>query len=261
MPYHAHVHTYIHNSTHKHTHTCTHTHSHTAIDQPASNSANVVCRFLPKLGASPPLQVDYDDDENAGKTTISMQHCMAMILRELQTHAITQQRTEPTHYILACPASFSAPQIRALSDAAKIAGLPNVSIATSTACLAYHYSERHGQEAFPPENANPLHILFVDVGHTYSSAAVVQYSSDRKISVLSLESSSEVGGDHFDAILYEHFRAGLAEKHGDAVTRTSKFDYRLRRACEKLKKLLSTVDTARVEAVRLCMCMCEFQCT
>lgn len=51
-----------------------------------------------------------------------------------------------------------------------------------------------------------------------------------------------------DEMLMDHFRAQLRSKFGEDQASGAKFEHRLRRHCEKLKKLLSTIDNGKVDA-------------
>jgi len=219
-----------------------------ALEQPASNASNVISNIPRRMGVEGPVSVGYGSD--GAKQDFPMQHVLAMFVNELRGHAAVQG-ADPTSVIIACPQAYTPAQYRAVEDAGRIAGLPKVHLASSCTALAFHYAERHGDEAFPAadaaDDASRI-VMFVDVGHSFSSAAVVSYSKDRMIKVMSAVGTDKVGGGVFDEVLMDHFRAQLRSKFGEDQAKGPKFEFRLRRHCEKLKKLLSTIESARVDA-------------
>ena len=98
----------------------------------------------------------------------------------------------------------------------------------------------------------PRTVLIVDVGHMACSAVVARYtprggSQEILLEILAEGGSFEAGGGVFDAILGKHLQEKLEKEHGADACGGAKFLFRLNKACEKLKKLLSTVDPAKLD--------------
>ena len=51
---------------------------------------------------------------------------------------------------------------------------------------------------------------------------------------------------HIGTLVGRHFAPELESKHGEGTCGAPKSRFRLRRACEKLKKMLSTLDETQV---------------
>ena len=113
--------------------------------------------------------------------------------------------------------------------------------------------ETEEAKAGSQSETSPLHrVLFVDCGHTYTSAFVFDVRED---CVVSLSSSSVgVGARSFDQALYVHFSSKLAGEHfaGDEtkVSPKTKAGGKILKASRKLKHLLSTIAEAKVGLLR-----------
>ena len=68
-----------------------------------------------------------------------------------------------------------------------------------------------------------------------------------ELEILAQGGSFEAGGGVFDAALSERIKEKLVKEHGTDACRGPQFEFRLSKACEKLKKLLSTVDPAKLD--------------
>jgi molecular chaperone DnaK (HSP70) len=246
-----------------------------AIDTPASNADNLVAAFVPRLGAPgeqgacriPPAGAAQDAQ------VLRLEQVLAMLLggqaRNLEAQTGVQS---PSHLVLAVPPALAAQPggAAAVRSAALIAGLDSVRLTTSTAALAWHYAERHGRdiaeadgrdiaEAYAERHGRdiaeadvPRTVLIVDVGHMACSAVVARYtprggSQEILLEILAEGGSFEAGGGVFDAILGKHLQEKLEKEHGADACGGAKFLFRLNKACEKLKKLLSTVDPAKLD--------------
>ena len=97
--------------------------------------------------------------------------------------------------------------------------------------------------------STPLHrVLFVDCGHSFTSATVFDV---REGGIRSLASEgAEVGARSFDEGMFVHFSRKLAGEHfaGDEskVSPKTKAGGKILKACRKLKQLLSTIQVAKV---------------
>ena len=247
-----------------------------AADTPASNAANLVRAFVPRLGAPgamgacsiPSTVVDGEAVES-----VRLEQVLAMLLKRQSRNLKAQTSLGASHLVLAVPPALAAQPggIAAVQSAAKIADgarallpedapgleLPvvNTKVCTSTSALAYHYAERHAADLAAA--AQPTTVLIVDVGHLACSAVVARFSpivqpqegeAGMQIQILAEGGNFEVGGGVFDGVLSSHLTAQLVKEHGTEACSGTKFRFRLDKACERLKTLLSTVDPAKVDS-------------
>jgi len=109
----------------------------------------------------------------------------------------------------------------------------------SACCLAELYHSRHAEHASAEQESN---VLIVDVGgrHTIAAVVAVTQASWRVVH----SSVARVGAWDIDAALARHFLAKFQSENRHVNPRALQ---RLPGSCERLKKMLSTIDKAAVE--------------
>ncbi|KAG8762582.1 adenyl-nucleotide exchange factor sse1 [Ceratobasidium sp. 423] len=90
----------------------------------------------------------------------------------------------------------------------------------------------------PEPDTEPRNVVFVDIGHSNYSVAVVAFAKGQ-LSVKSTAYDRNFGGRNIDLALVKHFAAEFKEKYKIDVMSSPKAIFRLTTACEKLKKVLS----------------------
>mmetsp|Transcript_69244 Transcript_69244/g.80787 ORF Transcript_69244/g.80787 Transcript_69244/m.80787 type:complete len:665 (+) Transcript_69244:69-2063(+) len=99
-------------------------------------------------------------------------------------------------------------------------------------------------------NETPSIVAIVDVGHCFTTVTIGSLSTD---SVEKIHSSSlEIGSRQIDFALTDHIFDTLGKQHpnADLKCHTKSFE-KVVRECRKAKEMLSSVDTARVQAESL----------
>ncbi|KAG7386023.1 hypothetical protein PHYPSEUDO_000878 [Phytophthora pseudosyringae] len=200
--------------------------------------------------------VDYGKD--GSKTQFTVEQLTGMLFANLATQMKNRFQEEPFHVTLAVPSVWGDEEKRAVRVAAKIAGIPSLAIISRDAALARCFHCKHPVEA--PAASSPdgdvsmeetaRHIAILDMGHTSTSVAVVKLTSEGE-ALLATEADVELGAETLDRRLFEHFQKEVQTKHQLGVTLHSKGGKRLFQACEKLKKLLSTIGEASVTVENL----------
>ena len=137
--------------------------------------------------------------------------------------------------VLAVPVWYTDIQRRAIIDAAGIAGLNILRLINDTTATALGYGITKSDL---PEADNPKHVIFVDVGHSSMSAAVVAFSKGQLI-VKSTAFDTNVGGRYIDQALVNHFAEQFKTKYKIDVLSNPKATFRLAAGCDKVKKVLS----------------------
>ncbi|DBA01693.1 TPA: hypothetical protein N0F65_010344 [Lagenidium giganteum] len=187
------------------------------------------------------------------QTRFSMEQLVGMLFGKL-TEQIKKrvQEGESFHVNIAVPSAWTDAEKAALKKASTIAGMPSVAIIERDVALARCFHCKHplvGENEPPSEaNAEPSvfkHIMIVDMGHTSTSVTVVKLTPEGE-TVLAMESAENLGSENFDLRMVEHFKTELKAKHNITVDHHTKEGKRLFQACEKLKKLLSTINEAGV---------------
>jgi heat shock protein 4 len=154
---------------------------------------------------------------------------------KLRDIAAAELKTGVSDVVIAVPGWFSEIQRRALLDAASVAGLNPLRLVNDYAAVALGYGITKSDL---PEVENPRNVVFIDVGHSSLSVAVIAFSKGQ-FNVRSAAFDTHLGGRDIDLALVRHFAAEFKEKYKIDVLANPKATFRLQAACEKLKKVLS----------------------
>lgn len=137
--------------------------------------------------------------------------------------------------VIAVPGWYTDIQRRTLLDAASIAGLNTLRLINDSTAVALGYGITKSDL---PEPDNPRHVVFVDVGHSSLSVAVVAFSKGQ-LHIKSTAYDRHFGGRDIDYALVQHFSEQFKTKYRIDVMSNPKATFRLTAGCEKLKKVLS----------------------
>jgi heat shock 70kDa protein 4 len=165
---------------------------------------------------------------------------MAMYLGKLRDIAANELKTGVCDVVISVPGWFTDIQRRAVLDAATIANLNALRLINDTTAVALGYGITKSDL---PEAANPRHVVFIDMGHSNFSVAVIAFSKGQ-LTVRSTAYDRHLGGRDIDYALVQHFAEEFKSKYRIDVLSNLKATLRLSVACEKLKKVLS----ANIEA-------------
>ncbi|KDD72172.1 heat shock protein 70 Hsp70, partial [Helicosporidium sp. ATCC 50920] len=83
------------------------------------------------------------------------------------------------------------------------------------------------------------HAVFVDVGHAATQVCVCALKRGQ-VQILGTAWDRNLGGRDLDAAIFEHFAKQVQTKHGLDVRSHARASLRLRMACERVKKVLTT---------------------
>ncbi|CAG8522839.1 5513_t:CDS:2 [Paraglomus occultum] len=158
---------------------------------------------------------------------------VAMYINKLKETASRELRIPVSDVVISVPDYFTDIQRRAILEAAEICGLNCLRLLNDTTASALGY----GITRDLPES-KPRHVVFVDIGHSDYSVAVVSFIKGQ-LTVKATAYDRHFGGRNFDNILVDHFAEQFKEKYKIDVKSNPKALFRLRTACEKLKKVLS----------------------
>ncbi|KAG8747153.1 adenyl-nucleotide exchange factor sse1 [Ceratobasidium sp. 414] len=168
-------------------------------------------------------------------STFSATQLVAMYLGKLRDIAAIEVKAVPSDVVISVPGWYTDVQRRAVLDAAHIAGLNPLRLINDTTAIALGYGIT--KQDLPEVDA-PRNVVFVDIGHSNYSVAVVAFAKGQ-LSVKSTAYDRHFGGRNIDMALVKHFSAEFKEKYKIDVLSNPKAVFRLVTACEKLKKVLS----------------------
>lgn len=158
-----------------------------------------------------------------------------MYLGKLRDITAAEIKMTPSDVVISVPGWYNDVQRRAVLDAAHIAGLNPLRLINDTTAIALGYGIT--KQDLPEPDA-PRNVVFVDIGHSNYSVAVVAFAKGQ-LSVKSTAYDRQFGGRDIDLTLVKHFATEFKEKYKIDVMANPKAVFRLITACEKLKKVLS----------------------
>jgi len=167
--------------------------------------------------------------------TFTIERVIAMLLTDLKATAESEMEgSKMEDCVISIPSYYTEVQRKAMLDAAGIAGLKCLRLMHETTATALAYGI-YKQDL--PET-DPLHVVFVDVGHCALQVNVVAFKKGQ-LKVLAQGWDHNLGGRLFDEVLFEHFAAEIkATKKIDVKTKPRAV-LRLQKEITKVKKILS----------------------
>lgn len=173
------------------------------------------------------------------KKEFSPEEISAAVLKKLVNDASRFLGETVTQAIITVPAYFNDSQRLATKDAGTIAGLEVLRILNepTAAALAYGLDKKLKGETS---------ILIYDLGGGTFDVSVLTIS-DGLFEVKATNGNTHLGGEDFDNNMVNYFVSEFKRKHNKDITKNQKALRRLRTACERAKRTLSSSAEATVE--------------
>jgi len=188
-------------------------------------------------GGKPKLEV-----EHKGETRVfSPEQVSSMVLTKMKETAESYLGEEVTDAVITVPAYFNDAQRQATKDAGTIAGLNVLRIINepTAAAMAYGLDKKGG-------TATEQNVLIFDLGGGTFDVSILSID-DGIFEVKSTAGDTHLGGEDFDNRLVNHFAAEFKRKHKKDLSASPRALRRLRTACERAKRTLSTGTEATIE--------------
>ncbi|GBL92420.1 Heat shock protein 70 A1 [Araneus ventricosus] len=230
-----------------------------AKSQVALNPENTVFdakRLIGRKYDDPKIQQDlkhwpFKVVNHAGKPKISVEfkgehklfnpeEISAMVLTKMKETAEMYLGQKVTDAVITVPAYFNDSQRQATKDAGKIAGLNVLRIINepTAAALAYGLDKNlHGEK----------NVLIFDLGGGTFDVSVLTIDEGSLFEVRSTAGDTHLGGEDFDNRMVAHFVEEFKRKHRKDLRSSSRALRRLRTACERAKRTLSSSAEASIE--------------
>ncbi|RIB22220.1 heat shock 70 kDa protein 2, partial [Gigaspora rosea] len=189
---------------------------------------------IDKDGA-PLIQVEHQGE----KKNFTPQEISSMVLTRMKEIAEGKLGKKVKKAVITVPAYFNDSQRLATRDAGTIAGLDVLRIINepTAAAIAYGLDSKENKEK---------NVLIFDLGGGTFDVSLLTISGG-VFAVKSTAGDTHLGGEDFDNNLLEYFKQEFKRKHKHDISNDARAIRRLRTACERAKRALSSTTQTNVE--------------
>ncbi|KAJ7917986.1 heat shock protein 70 [Mycena leptocephala] len=186
-------------------------------------------------GGAPYIRVN----DRGTEKEFAPQEISAMILSKMKQTAESYLGITINNAVVTVPAYFSNSQRQATKDAGTIAGLNVLRIIDEATCAAIAYG-------FDSGTKGEQNVLVMDIGGGTFDVSLLTIE-ESIYEVKAVAGDAHLGGEDFNNILVNHFCREFRRKHQIDLSSNARGLLRLRMACERAKRTLSTCSEATIE--------------
>jgi len=183
----------------------------------------------------PKIQVEFKGETK----TFFPEEVSSMVLLKMKEIAEAYLGKKVTDAVVTVPAYFNDSQRQATKDAGAISGLNVLRIINepTAAAIAYGLDKKVGGER---------NVLIFDLGGGTFDVSILTIE-EGIFEVKSTAGDTHLGGEDFDNRLVNHFIEEFKRKHKKDISQNKRAVRRLRTACERAKRTLSSSAQANIE--------------
>lgn len=184
----------------------------------------------------PKIQVEFKGETKK----FAPEEISSMVLTKMREVAESFLGSKVTDAVITVPAYFNDSQRQATKDAGAIAGLNVLRIINepTAAALAYGLDKNLKGER---------NVLIFDLGGGTFDVSILSIDEGSLFEVKSTAGDTHLGGEDFDVRLVNHFLEEFKRKHKKDMSKNLRGMRRLRTACERAKRTLSSSTEASIE--------------
>lgn len=183
----------------------------------------------------PKIQVYYKDE----KKTFFPEEVSSMVLTKMKETAEAYLGKTVSNAVITVPAYFNDSQRQATKDSGTIAGLNVLRIINEPTAAAIAYG-------LDKKAVGERNVLIFDLGGGTFDVSILSID-DGIFEVKSTAGDTHLGGEDFDNRLVNHFAQEFKRKHKKDLSTNKRALRRLRTACERAKRTLSSSTQASIE--------------
>ncbi|XP_059203560.1 heat shock 70 kDa protein 1 [Centropristis striata] len=186
-------------------------------------------------GGKPKIQVEHKGEDKS----FYPEEISSMILVKMKEIAEAYLGQKVSNAVVTVPAYFNDSQRQATKDAGVIAGLNVLRIINEPTAAAIAYGLDRGK-------SGERNVLIFDLGGGTFDVSILTIE-DGIFEVKATAGDTHLGGEDFDNRMVNHFVEEFKRKHKKDISQNKRALRRLRTACERAKRTLSSSSQASLE--------------
>jgi len=186
-------------------------------------------------GGKPKIKISYKGESKI----FSPEEVSSMVLTKMKETAEAYLGKTVTNAVITVPAYFNDSQRQATKDSGTIAGLNVMRIINEPTAAAIAYG-------LDKKTSGERNVLIFDLGGGTFDVSILTIE-DGIFEVKSTAGDTHLGGEDFDNRMVNHFVQEFKRKYKKEVTSNKRALRRLRTACERAKRTLSSSTQASIE--------------